>query len=205
MKENPNFTPPGRAPITGTGDYGGYATGANVGEGQKGKLPDKPKKIDFGDIMVGSFVNAIDAFFAAAASGDIKSAINAGFAALGQSLAQGINLMIQEAMPGAGGQILGAVGGGLVGLAIGMITGRNKSKKQEKIPVLAEVTNWPDPFKAWTLPTSRYLNPNSWNSGNGGFTQNNHIAITGTPKLVSKVQRALSEPQFLRQMQRRNV
>lgn len=204
-KESPDWEPGYEAPITAGGDYQPYLESLRVAETETGgQAYQKPEVTSIGDVLVGSFTSAIDAFFAAAATGSIKDAMYAGFAALGQSLAQGINIMIQEAMPGPGGQILGTIGGGLIGMAFGRIF-KSKARKTEKVPVLAEVTNWPDPFKAWTLPTSRYLNPNSWNSGNGGFTQNNNISITGTPKLASKVQRALTEPQFLRQAQRRNV
>lgn len=206
--KNPDFEPPYTLTPTGGGDMEQYFDEVNV-SGNAGQEvqqePQKPPKLQFSDVLVGSFVSAIDAFFQAAQTGSIKEAIDAGFNALGQSLAQGIRQMIIEAMPGPGGQILGAIGGGLISLLFGRVFGRSKATKQNKIPVIAEIENWPDFFKAWTLPSSRYMNPNSWNSGNGSFTQNNNISITGTPKLASKVQRALTEPQFLSQVKRRNV
>lgn len=209
LDKNPGWEPPYEAQIN-AGDYNQYLGNIKIGETPGGRPSDEPPPpektpvLSIGDVLTNAFVTSLDAFFYAASTGSIKDAISMGFLALGQALAQGINIMIQEAMPGPGGAILGAIGGGLINMLFGRIF-RGKSTETKKIPVLAEITNWPDPFKAWTLPTSRYLNPNSWNIGHGSFIQNNHISITGTPKLASKVQRALTEPQFLRQAARRNV
>jgi hypothetical protein len=150
--------------------------------------------------LTGSILAGIDAFFEAAKTGSIKDAIQVGFQALGQSLAQAIGGMIQSIMPGPIGAIGGAVVGGLLGLLVSRMGG--KTKKQERIPIPVEVVNFPDLWKAWTLPSSAYFAPSGSNSRSVVQNNTNNISVTAGPKVASRVQQSLTEPQFLNQLKR---
>lgn len=93
-------------------------------------------------------------------SGDISRALRNVFDSLGSIIARHIETRIGAQVPGFGGELLGAFGGGLVGAAIGLIGGLFGGKGRMpgadvSTPIFAYITNW-DQFWQFgtTLPES---------------------------------------------------
>lgn len=166
-------------------------THPDAGKGGNPKQPKKPKAGKL-DPFASAVISAIDAFFQEVRTGTVKDAINAAFYALSQSIAQAVAQYVQLAIPGPAGGILGAVAGGVIGLLGFRLFGK-KATEHEKPHVYAEITNWPDPLKSWTLPSSAYYQPTR-GSAIGSIVQKINIknTITGGPQVAQRVVRASS-------------
>lgn len=162
------------------------------GSSDRNKKPKKPRERKGYDPFTQAVMGAITTFFNEVRDGTVKDAINAAFYALSQGIAQAAAQSIQQAIPGPAGGILGAVAGGVIGLIGHRLFGKS-GVKHDKPHVYAEITNWPDPMKQWTLPSSAYYQP-SRNSALGSIVQRVNIqnTITGGPKVADRVIRASS-------------
>lgn len=139
-----------------------------------------------------------------AAGGDINEILSAAMQSFGDALGQGVMQMMAEAMPGPGGMLLGAIGGGLISRLFGGIF-KKKGNKPDRTPIPVEVTNLPQLMQPWTLPSSHYFNPSGYNRGPFNQTINNNITVTASPKIASVIQRATTAPGYRRQLERANV
>lgn len=142
------------------------------------------------DPFSSAIINAINVFFNEVQNGTVKDAINAAFMALGQSIAQAVAQYVAGAFPSPMGGIIGAVVGGGLGLLVNKLFGK-RGVKHEKPSVFAEITNWPDPLKSWTLPSSAYFQPSD-SSMPSSIVQKINVTnnITGGPKVAERVVRA---------------
>ena len=125
-----------------------------------------------------------------------------------QQLASGLIGMAKNFAGGIfGGGILGAIGGslvgGLLGWGISALFGLNKPRAVEhETPKYQPVINSLDFIKMFTLPESAYFQPSGRNIGPVQMSQNNTINITGGAKEATRLQRALTDPALLDQLQR---
>jgi hypothetical protein len=106
-----------------------------------------------------------------------------------------------------GGGIAGELGGsllaGLVGWGVSALFGLNKPRAIEhEKPGRTPIMNTLDFIKMFSLPSSAYFQPTGRNTGPVQFYQNNTINVPGGPKVATRLQNALTDPQLLDQLNR---
>ncbi|MFA5714208.1 MAG: hypothetical protein WC998_00525 [Candidatus Paceibacterota bacterium] len=188
-------------------DYqtGGIYDNLQYDTGQEDQPKEKKQKDRVFTAMQNAVLGAVSAFTQSIISGDIDSAITAAFTSLTYGIADAVTQMVTESAGGGfGANILGMLAGGGVGFLLSKLFGLQGSKKIEQDePILAEITNWPEFFKSYALPSSAYFQPTGINP-TGTVIQHNHnnINVASGPKTASLVQTALTEAAYLKQLQR---
>ena len=130
-------------------------------------IKDKADKLS--DQLGDALLNGIDGLIRAVASGNIGQAIAKLFNQLGNIIAQHVSKMISASIGGGGmfGSIMGAVGGGIIGMGIsllgGLFGGEAKMPGRDTSNLnYTYITNWEDFFKfGFTLPASFVLSGRS--------------------------------------------
>lgn len=128
----------------------------------EGEIEPKGKKT--ANLIKGMFISISDTILDAARmlgrsiiSGDIASALRNIFSMIGNAIAEHINTRIVAQIPGLGGGILGAIGGGLISGLLGSIFGGGGRGEDASSPVFvsAHISNWDQFFQfGTTLPVS---------------------------------------------------
>jgi len=159
-------------PFTGNilGKYGVPINQDEDGEDEFGE----PKKKGEKDVKNMSqklndvFLESIHALTQSIQSGDIAGALQNMFNTLGDLFGQRMNDIIQkqmqnaEGVTGFGGQLLGSLGGGLVGVGIGLLGGLLGGGKKGRgdnpeTPIFAHITNWKDFYQSGASMTSSFI------------------------------------------------